>query len=40
MLFSKKIDIEKANSRDGLYFPFSIELTVCLETPIDFAKLS
>ena len=30
----------KANSKDGLYFPVSIELTVCLDTLIAFANSS
>ena len=40
MLFPKKSDIAKASSKDGLYFPVSIELIVCLETLRAFAKSS
>lgn len=40
MDFSKKSAIAKASSKDGLYFPFSIELTVCLETRMALANSS
>ena len=36
----KKSEIAKASSSDGLYFPVSMELMVCLETQSIFANSS
>lgn len=40
IFLSKQCAITKASSKEGLYFPVSIALTVCLETPSFFANIS